>query len=172
MSPPLHLQPRSLRGPPCLPWHTLLTKLLHFKVCLELLLGRTLVSGFDAPGPKTEAQRELGEMEPEKENLPPSTPRVPNRAPDELWEAEGVREDTVLGQEILADHSDPLRVLRGSGVVGSCPRPSACDITPVSGIRPPLRRGHLDVQSERPGHRIHPVVHSVYPVLNWRRENS
>lgn len=57
--------------------------------------------------------RELGEMEPEEENLPPSTPRVPNRAPDELWEVEGVCEDTVPGQEILADHSDPLWVLRG-----------------------------------------------------------
>lgn len=51
-------------------------------------------------------------------------------------------------------------------------RSSAYDVTPVSGIHPPIRRGHLDVQSECSGHRIHLVVHSEYPVLNWRKRKD
>lgn len=43
--------------PPRPPCHTLLTILLYIKGCLELLLGRALVTGFNAPGPKTEAQK-------------------------------------------------------------------------------------------------------------------
>ena len=116
--------------------------------------------------------RELGEMETEKESLHPSIHGAPSRAPDNLWEFKGSCEETVLGQQILADHSDSLRVLRGEGVGGSGPRPSAHDRTSVSGIHPPIRRGHLDVHSEYPGHRIHLVVHNKHPVLNWKERED
>lgn len=56
--------------------------------------------------------RELGELEPEKEDLPHSLPRVPGRVPDTLWQGESICEDTILGHEVLADHSNPLRVLQ------------------------------------------------------------
>lgn len=121
--------------------------------------------------------RKLGEKETEEPPAPhrlppPPGPRAPSRAPDELWEVEGACEDTSAGQQILADHSDPFRVLRGQRVGGYAPRPSAHDITPVPGTHPANRRGHLDVQSECPGHRIHLVVHSEHPVLNWRRRED
>lgn len=54
---PFHFQPCFWCVPPRPPCHTLLTILLYIKGCLELLLGCTLVTGFDAPGPKTEAQK-------------------------------------------------------------------------------------------------------------------
>lgn len=66
-------------------------------------------------------RRKLGEMETE-ETHPPSVPRAPSRAPDELWEVEGAHEETSFGQQILADHRDPFRVLWGQRVGGSCPQ--------------------------------------------------
>lgn len=65
--------------------------------------------------------RKLGEMETE-ETLPPSVPRAPSRAPDEFWEVKGVGEETSLGHQILADHSDPFWVLWGQGVGDSYPQ--------------------------------------------------
>lgn len=65
--------------------------------------------------------RKLGEMETEG-TLPPSIPRAPSMAPDELWEVERARKETSLGQQILADHSDPFWVLWGQGVGGSYPQ--------------------------------------------------
>lgn len=57
MRPLFHFPPCFLWVPPCPAHHTLLTVFPDIKGCLELLLGRTLVTGFDAPGPKTETQR-------------------------------------------------------------------------------------------------------------------
>ena len=60
--------------------------------------------------------RESGEMETDEESLHPSIHRAPSEAPDNLWEFKGACEETFLGYQILADYSDPLRVLWGQGV--------------------------------------------------------